>query len=75
MRGVRRRFKTNASGATAIEYGLIAGLLAVVVITAAGQVGTNLSSKFNVIASNLGSSNAARVSGAAAAAATAAAGP
>ena len=44
------RFLKDESGATAIEYGLIAALIAVVVIGAVTAVGTNLSGKFNNIA-------------------------
>ena len=40
-------------GATAIEYGLIAALIAVAAVTAMTAVGTNLSSMFNSVASNL----------------------
>ena len=40
------RFFANEDGATAIEYGLIAALIAVVVIGAVTAVGTNLSSTF-----------------------------
>lgn len=47
------RFVKEESGATAIEYGLIAGLISVVIITAVTTVGTNLSSKFQTIASAL----------------------
>ena len=43
----------NESGATAIEYGLIAGLIAVVIIAAISTVGTSLSAKFNAVANNL----------------------
>jgi len=49
-RGLLARFLTDERGATAIEYGLIAALIAVVVITAVTRVGTNLSGKFNNIA-------------------------
>jgi pilus assembly protein Flp/PilA len=48
----RRWFKAE-DGVTAIEYGLIAALIAVVIITAVTAVGTNLSSKFNFIAGKL----------------------
>jgi pilus assembly protein Flp/PilA len=48
-----RGFARNQSGATAIEYGLIAGLISVVIIGAVTAVGTNLSSKFNTIATAL----------------------
>ena len=39
------RFAEDESGATAIEYGLIVALIAVVIITAIGLIGTNLNSK------------------------------
>ena len=41
------------SGATAIEYGLIVALVAVASITALRAVGTNLSTTFSTIATNL----------------------
>lgn len=47
------RFVKDDSGATAIEYGLIAGLISVVIISAVTSVGSNLSGKFNTIASAL----------------------
>jgi len=37
-------FMRDISGATAIEYGMIAGLIALVIITAVGTVGSTLSS-------------------------------
>jgi pilus assembly protein Flp/PilA len=43
----------NEDGATAIEYGLIAALIAVAAIAAFKLVGTNLSSIFNTVASDL----------------------
>ena len=43
----------NPSGATAIEYGLIAALIAVAAIAAFQLVGTNLSSTFNNIATQI----------------------
>ena len=48
------QFLKNESGATAIEYGLIAALIAVVIVTAVTLVGTNLSAKFNKIATTIG---------------------
>lgn len=48
-----KRFAKNESGATAIEYGLIAGLISVVIITAVTALGTNIKGKFNTIASTL----------------------
>lgn len=47
------RFAMDERGATAIEYGLIAALIAVVVIGAITTVGTNLSNKFNQVGGNL----------------------
>lgn len=43
----------HSLGATAIEYGLIVALIAVVVIGAVTLVGTNLSTTFNTIASSV----------------------
>jgi len=43
----------NESGATAIEYGLIAALIAVAAISAMQLVGSSLTSTFNNIASKL----------------------
>ena len=43
----------QSGGATAIEYGLIAALIAVAAVTVMGTVGTNLSSTFNSIATAL----------------------
>jgi pilus assembly protein Flp/PilA len=47
------RFATDQSGATAIEYGLIAALVAVAIITAVSLVGTNLTTVFNSVSTNL----------------------
>ncbi len=47
------RFLKDESGATAIEYGLIAALIAVVIVTALTTIGTNLSTKFNSIGTTL----------------------
>jgi pilus assembly protein Flp/PilA len=43
------RFIKDESGATAIEYGLIAALIAVVIIGAVTTVGTKLSAEFNSV--------------------------
>ena len=48
-----KNFIKNESGATAIEYGLIAGLISVVIILAVTLVGTNLNGTFNEVASAL----------------------
>ena len=47
------RFAKDESGATAIEYGLIAALIAVVVITALTSIGTNLKADFTSVATAL----------------------
>ena len=44
------RFVNDESGATAVEYGLIAALIAVVVIGAVTALGTSISAKFQAIA-------------------------
>jgi pilus assembly protein Flp/PilA len=53
MRNVFTRLLADRSGATAIEYGLIAALIAVVIIGVLTTVGTNLSTKFNTVATAL----------------------
>jgi len=47
------RFVKNESGATAIEYGLIAALISVAIIGGATALGTGLNSTFNDIRSEL----------------------
>jgi pilus assembly protein Flp/PilA len=47
------KFCTDKKGATAIEYGLIAALIAVVIITGVTAVGTNLSTTFTSLATTL----------------------
>jgi pilus assembly protein Flp/PilA len=53
MRHLSHRFIDDQSGVTAIEYGLIAALIAVVIIVAVQLTGTNLSATFNTIAAAL----------------------
>lgn len=53
MKNLLARFVRNESGATAIEYGLIAGLIAVVIITTVGLVGTDVNGAFQAIANAL----------------------
>lgn len=48
MKLVRKMFK-NEEGATAIEYGLIAALIAVAAIVAMGQLGNTLSNTFTQV--------------------------
>jgi pilus assembly protein Flp/PilA len=48
-----KKFIANQDGATAIEYGLIAALIAVVIIGALTTVGSNLNTDFTSVASSL----------------------
>jgi pilus assembly protein Flp/PilA len=52
MKTLTKLFRDDA-GATAIEYGLIAALIAVVIVTAVSTVGSKLSATFNSVATNL----------------------
>ena len=52
-----RKFIEDESGATAIEYGLIAALVSVAAITALQAMGNSLSNMFNTVSNQL--SNAA----------------
>ena len=61
MRSFVKTFLVNESGATAIEYGLIAALIAVVVITAVTTVGTNLKGTFNNVANGVNYSSPNRL--------------
>ncbi len=47
--------KRDEKGVTALEYGLIAALIAVVIITAVSTLGTNLSGTFNGISKHFSS--------------------
>ncbi|MEJ0060034.1 MAG: Flp family type IVb pilin [Terricaulis sp.] len=47
------RFVKNEAGATAIEYGLIAALIGVVIITAVTTLGTKLTSTFTAVSAAL----------------------
>ena len=55
MKNLFARFAKDESGATAIEYGLIAGLIGVVIIGAVTTLGTSINAKFSTIGSALGS--------------------
>jgi pilus assembly protein Flp/PilA len=52
-RTMLRHYVTDEKGVTAIEYGLIAALVAVVAVTAMTLVGTNLTNTFNTVAGKL----------------------
>ncbi|WP_306141244.1 Flp family type IVb pilin [Roseibium sp. MMSF_3412] len=53
MKSLMKRFAKDESGATAIEYGLIAGLLSIVIIAAVALAGTSLTNVFSNIAVQL----------------------
>jgi pilus assembly protein Flp/PilA len=53
MKILFRQFIRDELGVTAIEYGLIAAGIALVIIAAVGSVGTNLSGTFSNVASNV----------------------
>lgn len=53
MKSLINRFVNDESGATAIEYGLIAALISIAIITAATTLGSNLSNTFDKVAQNV----------------------
>ncbi|GJL90992.1 Flp family type IVb pilin [Hyphococcus sp.] len=53
MKALINRFKADESGATAIEYGLIAALIAVAIIAAVRAVGGTLSDTFDAVDTGL----------------------
>ena len=48
-----RNFVKNSKGATAIEYGLIAALIAVAMITAVSKVGGGVGGTFNTVGNSM----------------------
>ncbi|MCD2512146.1 Flp family type IVb pilin [Comamonas endophytica] len=54
MTNLIQRFWNDEEGATAIEYGLIAGLIAVAIIASVGQIGERLKAFFEYIVEQLG---------------------
>lgn len=53
MKTVFARFAKDESGATAIEYGLIAGLISIGIIAAATALGTDISATFGEVSTAL----------------------
>ena len=53
MKNLMKKFLNNKSGATAIEYGLIAALIAVAVIGGVSTLGQNANATFNTISSEM----------------------
>jgi len=56
MQTIRKMIRDN-KGATAIEYGLIAALIAVAAITAMSNLGGQLGNTFNQVKDNMAESN------------------
>jgi len=54
MKSLFRRFMRDQSGATAIEYGLIAAGISVVIITVVNTIGGQLNNTFTNVATQLG---------------------
>jgi pilus assembly protein Flp/PilA len=57
MKSLLSRFAKDESGATAIEYGLIAALIAVAIIVALGVLGNNIRNTFQYVGNSLGDAN------------------
>ncbi|MBZ9809298.1 MULTISPECIES: Flp family type IVb pilin [unclassified Mesorhizobium] len=53
MSNLIARFVKDESGATAIEYGLIAALIALAIIVGAGALGNAINAKFEAIGTSL----------------------
>ena len=53
MKSIIARFRKDEDGATAIEYGLIAALIAVVIIGAVQIVGTDISNAFDEVSDGI----------------------
>jgi pilus assembly protein Flp/PilA len=53
LKSILERFSADQSGATAIEYGLIAAGISLAIIAAVNGLGTTLNSKFATINSSL----------------------
>jgi pilus assembly protein Flp/PilA len=54
MPRILQKLIADESAATAIEYGLVAALIAVVIITGVSAVGTQLSAKFSSLGTKIG---------------------
>lgn len=58
MKSILKRIWRDEDGATAVEYGLMVALIAVVIIAAVTLLGTNLSEKFDTVAVMVGNAGA-----------------
>ncbi|HSV25889.1 MAG TPA: Flp family type IVb pilin [Xanthobacteraceae bacterium] len=57
MQALIKQFANDESGATAIEYGLIAAGISVAIITAVMTLGTQLNATFNTVNTQLASAS------------------
>jgi pilus assembly protein Flp/PilA len=57
MKTFLKNFVRDESGVTAMEYGMIAALIAVVILGVLGSVGTNLNTTFGKIQSSISAAN------------------
>ncbi|MCI5077795.1 MAG: Flp family type IVb pilin [Oricola sp.] len=48
------RFLHDKTGATAVEYGVIAGIISVALVTGATAIGSTLNAKFNLVGTTIG---------------------
>jgi pilus assembly protein Flp/PilA len=55
MKTIFKKFLREEKGATAVEYGLLVALIAVVIMAAVGTLGSNLNSQFTAVGSSVGS--------------------
>jgi pilus assembly protein Flp/PilA len=53
MRKFAQKFAADRSGATAIEYGLIAAFIALAIVVALPTISTGLSTKFQAVSTNI----------------------
>jgi len=53
MNDLIKEFTSDEAGATSIEYGLIASLIAIAIITTASKLGSNVSTTFNRVATTM----------------------
>lgn len=58
MKNAVLKFLRDEQGATAIEYGLIAGLISAVIVTVVGSLGTQIQSAFQAVCKKLNSGTA-----------------
>jgi pilus assembly protein Flp/PilA len=63
MKNLFARFANDESGATAIEYGLIAALIGIAIIAAATALGGQLSTTFGAISTDLSTATAKSTTG------------